>query len=247
MNGQALSRRPLADRKESKHLSLNFPKGGDGEGNRRYDTFENLSKEEDVLRKIAVITFCALMTAECLGDFMVKKISDPKVKFETTQGVFTVQLFRDVTVTAQNFVNLVSSGFYNGLAFHRYVPDFVIQGGDPNGDGSGGSDKTIPLEITAHKHVKGALGMARSSDPNSASSQFYICLKDENVRQLDGGYCVFGKVISGMDVVMKLRQGDKMNKVTLLKESAPKKAAKKTSPGKAQGNGEKPGIKDKAQ
>ncbi len=139
---------------------------------------------------------------------------NPKVKIKTTQGTIVVELFSDVPVTTKNFVDLVSKGFYNGLTFHRYVPGFVIQGGDPTGTGNGGSDKTIPLEITDHKHVAGALGMARTNDPNSATSQFYICLGD--LPSLDGNYCIFGKVIKGMDNVMKLRQGDKMLKVTLL-------------------------------
>ncbi len=139
---------------------------------------------------------------------------NPKVAFETTQGAFKVELFSDVPTTTKNFVDLVSSGFYNGLTFHRYVPGFVIQGGDPTGTGNGGSGKTIPLEITSHQHVAGALGMARSSDPNSASSQFYICLAD--APNLNGGYTAFGRVLEGMDNVLKLRQGDKMTKVILL-------------------------------
>jgi len=139
---------------------------------------------------------------------------DKKVLFETTQGPFTAEIYGDVKVSSANFLHLVESGFYNGLVFHRYVPGFVIQGGDPKGDGSGGSEKTIPLEITDHKHVKGALGMARTQDPNSASSQFYVCLDDAH--NLDGQYCVFGQVLEGMDNVLKLRQGDKMTKVTIL-------------------------------
>ncbi len=144
-----------------------------------------------------------------------RKKTNPRVLFETTQGKFTVEVFPDVKVTTQNFLELVSSGFYNDLTFHRYVPGFVIQGGDPTGTGMGGSSKTIPLEITDHEHDKGALGMARSQDPNSASSQFYVCL--DAVHQLDGNYCVFGRVVKGMDNVLKLRQGDKMIKVTLAK------------------------------
>jgi len=148
---------------------------------------------------------------------------DAIVKFVTTQGTFTAQIFSDVPVTAKNFTDLVGRGFYDGIVFHRYVDGFVIQGGDPTGTGQGGSDKTIPLEITAHKHLKGALGMARTSDPNSASSQFYVCLAD--LPQLDGSYCVFGKVLKGMSTVLKLRQGDKMLKVTLVSKAAPKAAA----------------------
>lgn len=142
-----------------------------------------------------------------------KKSSYPKVRFETTRGVFIAELYDDVTVTTKNFLDLAAKNFYDGLTFHRYEPGFVIQGGDPMGTGMGGSDKTIPLEITHHKHVKGALGMARSQDPNSASSQFYVCLNDTPF--LDGNYAVFGKVLDGMDKVLALRAGDKMVKVVI--------------------------------
>ena len=139
---------------------------------------------------------------------------NPKVQLETTKGAVTVELFADVPISAKNFVDLASAGFYDGLTFHRHVPGFVIQGGDPTGTGSGGSGKTIPLEITSRKHLKGALGMARTMDPNSATSQFYICLAD--TPNLDGQYTVFGQVLEGMDNVLQLRQGDKMTKVTVL-------------------------------
>jgi hypothetical protein len=86
-----------------------------------------------------------------------------------------IRMFRPRT---KNFMELTARGFYDGLTFHRFEPGFVIQGGDPQGTGMGGSEKNIPLEITHYKHVKGALGMARSQDPNSASSQFYVCLAD---------------------------------------------------------------------
>jgi len=160
---------------------------------------------------VAVIVFVLL----ALGTFSKAQADpNPVVKFVTTQGTFTAEIFSDVTVTAKNFTDLVAKGFYDGLTFHRYVPGFVIQGGDPTGTGQGGSDKSIPLEITDHKNVKGALAMARTNDPNSATSQFYVCLDD--LPQLDGNYCVFGKVLKGMNTVMKLRQGDKMIKVTLV-------------------------------
>jgi cyclophilin family peptidyl-prolyl cis-trans isomerase len=170
------------------------------------------------LRAFAVAVLVALTTMGC-GGKAVSHSSNPKVLVETTQGNFTAELFSDVTKTTENFTTLVKSGFYNGLTFHRYVQGFVIQGGDPTGTGSGGSGKTIPLEIVKeHQHVKGALGMARSQDPDSASCQFYVCLED--VHQLDGNYCVFGKVLEGMENVEKLRQGDKMTKVTLLEDAA---------------------------
>lgn len=135
------------------------------------------------------------------------------VHFQTTQGEFTAEIFADVKITAENFLSLVSAGFYDGLIFHRYEPNFVIQGGDPTGTGMGGSDKRIPLEITGHKHDKGALGMARSQDPNSASCQFYVCLSDAHF--LDNNYAVFGRITEGMENVLKLRAKDKMTKVSL--------------------------------
>lgn len=136
---------------------------------------------------------------------------------ETTKGYIKFQLYtEDAPKTSANFIELAESGFYNGLTFHRYVPEFVIQGGDPEGTGCGGSDKTIPLEVThklSHGKEPGAVAMARSMDPDSASSQFYITLGD--CRGLDMNYAVFGRVIEGIDVVMSLRQGDIMNTVTI--------------------------------
>jgi len=140
--------------------------------------------------------------------------ANPKVRFETTQGLFIAELYSDVPTTTQNFLDLTASKFYDGLVFHRYEPNFVIQGGDPMGTGMGGSDKNIPLEITHHKHDKGALGMARSQDPNSASSQFYVCLNDAHF--LNNNYAVFGRILEGMDKVLALRAGDKMIKVTVV-------------------------------
>ncbi|MBI2541489.1 peptidylprolyl isomerase [Candidatus Woesearchaeota archaeon] len=135
---------------------------------------------------------------------------------ETNKGTIKAELYAEkAPITAKNFIDLANSGFYNGLKFHRYEPGFVIQGGDPNGDGTGGSAKTIPLEINNElKHVKGALAMARANDPNSASSQFYIALG--NIHFLDGNYAVFGKVAEGMDVAEQLRTGDKMEKVYII-------------------------------
>lgn len=143
-------------------------------------------------------------------------MGNPIVQFETTQGVIKAELYPDVKVTTQNFLDLVGAKFYDGLTFHRYEPGFVIQGGDPEGTGMGGSEKKIPLEIVKkYRHDKGALGMARSQDPNSASCQFYICLDAANF--LDDNYAVFGKVTEGMENALKLRKGDKMTKVTVLK------------------------------
>ena len=132
---------------------------------------------------------------------------------ETDNGIIKAELYAGkAPITAKNFIDLANSGFYNGLKFHRVEPGFVVQGGDPNGDGTGGSGKNIPLEINPElKHVKGALAMARANDPNSASSQFYITLAPTPF--LDGNYAVFGRVVQGMEVVEKLKAGDKMNEI----------------------------------
>ena len=107
--------------------------------------------------------------------------------------------------TVENFENLVKEGFYNGLTFHRIIPGFMIQGGDPLGNGMGGAEKNIVGEFRANghnnpiKHERGVISMARAYDPNSASSQFFIMHK--NAPHLDGQYAAFGKVVNGMDVV----------------------------------------------
>ncbi len=131
------------------------------------------------------------------------------------RGKFVIELnLEKAPKTAGNFIKLAKEGFYNGLTFHRVVPDFVVQGGDPNGDGTGGPGYTIPFEETGLKHEDGAVAMARKGDDkNSAGSQFYICLGPQH--QLDGDYAVFGKVIQGMDVVRKIQQYDIMKEVTV--------------------------------
>lgn len=140
---------------------------------------------------------------------------NPTAIILTDKGEFKFELYeKRAPTTVANFIELAESGFYNGLTFHRYEAGFVIQGGDPRGTGMGGSDKKIPLEIHPElRHVEGALAMARSQDPNSASSQFYVTLADSHF--LDDNYAVFGQVTSGMDVVQSLRAGDRMEKVTI--------------------------------
>ena len=141
--------------------------------------------------------------------------------FDTTKGTIVAQLTEDdAPVTTANFIELAEKGFYDGLTFHRYVAGFVIQGGDPDGDGTGGSGKNIKGEFkdngvpNSGKHDSaGVLAMARSGDPNSASSQFYFTLAA--APHLDSGYAVFGKVTSGLDAVMALREGDKINSITI--------------------------------
>ena len=124
-------------------------------------------------------------------------------------GTIALELDADVApITVENFANLVNEGFYNGLTFHRIISGFMIQGGDPLGNGTGGSSKTIKGEFASNgvknsiSHVRGTISMARSSMPNSASSQFFIVHKDSTF--LDGQYAAFGTVTSGMEVVDKI-------------------------------------------
>jgi peptidyl-prolyl cis-trans isomerase B (cyclophilin B) len=150
-------------------------------------------------------------------------MANRKAIIETNKGTITVELYEDKTpITAGNFIDLIERGFYNGLKFHRYEPGFVIQGGDPRGNGSGGfedpktgRERRIKLEVTPElKHGDaGALAMARSTDPNSASCQFYITLGPAAF--LDMNYAVFGRVVDGLDVAKQLRAGDSMTSVTL--------------------------------
>ena len=101
---------------------------------------------------------------------------------------------------------LAKDGFYDGLTFHRVIDGFMAQGGCPNGTGMGGAKKNIPAEFNKHPHLRGVCSMARSSNPNSASSQFFICLDDSQF--LDGQYTVWGEVESGMDIVDALPKGE---------------------------------------
>src|SRR5437764_12197776 len=150
-------------------------------------------------------------------------MANRKAIIETDKGTFTVELYEDkAPITAGNFIDLVERGFYDGLTFHRYEPNFVIQGGDPEGRGRGGStdpqtgrERRIKLEVSRdlpHGEA-GALAMARTNIPDSASSQFYITLGPAAF--LDMQYAVFGRVIEGLDVVKQLRAGDRMTRVTL--------------------------------
>jgi cyclophilin family peptidyl-prolyl cis-trans isomerase len=132
-------------------------------------------------------------------------------------GELRLEFFpEDAPKTVENFVTLAKKGFYNGLNFHRVVPDFVVQGGCPKGNGTGGPGYTIKAEFNKQKHVRGTLAMARSQPPDSAGSQFYICYG--NTPHLDGQYTVFGKVVSGMEHVDRIKQGDKMTSVTIAEE-----------------------------
>ena len=127
-------------------------------------------------------------------------------------GSMIVELYPETApITVENFQTLVSQGFYDGLIFHRVIKDFMIQGGDPKGNGTGGSDKEITGEFSANGiqndllHTRGVLSMARSNDPNSASSQFFIC--HQAASHLDGNYAAFGRLTDGLDVVDQIVAG----------------------------------------
>ena len=124
-------------------------------------------------------------------------------------GVMKAELYPEIAPeTVKNFVDLASKGFYNGLIFHRVIPGFMIQGGDPEGTGMGGPGYSIKGEFTANgfrndlKHTRGVLSMARAMNPNSAGSQFFIM--HEDAPHLDGQYAAFGKLIEGIEVVDKI-------------------------------------------
>ena len=124
----------------------------------------------------------------------------PSATIETTHGTLTLELWDDVAPRhVENFQKLAKDGFYDGLGFHRIIEDFMIQGGCPTGTGTGGPGWTVDAEFNDREHDEGVLSMARSSDPNSAGSQFFICLA--RCPHLDGNYTAFGRVTDGIDAV----------------------------------------------
>jgi peptidyl-prolyl cis-trans isomerase B (cyclophilin B) len=141
---------------------------------------------------------------------------NPVVTIETDKGNIIFEMYPDVAPkTVARITELIKQGFYNGLTFHRVEPNFVIQGGDPNGNGTGGSGVKLKAEFNKKLHLLGTVAMARASDPDSADSQFYICLAPQPF--LDGKYTVFGQVTdkSSLDVIQKIRRGDAMKQVTV--------------------------------
>ncbi|MBU1107187.1 MAG: peptidylprolyl isomerase [Candidatus Riflebacteria bacterium] len=148
-------------------------------------------------------------TSQIPAGVTLEKATNPVIKISTEKGDMLLELFPDVAPKhVEGMLTLTKKGFYNNLTFHRVVPGFVIQGGCPQGTGTGGPGYTLPAEFNARKHLKGTLAMARSSDPNSAGSQFYICL--DAIPHLDNQYTVFGQIVQGQEVPEKIKQGDKM-------------------------------------
>jgi cyclophilin family peptidyl-prolyl cis-trans isomerase len=132
-------------------------------------------------------------------------MSYPTATIETTAGTLTLELWDDVAPKhVENFQKLARDGFYDGVGFHRIIKGFMIQGGCPNGDGSGGPGWCVDAEFNDREHHEGVLSMARTADPNSAGSQFFICLGRDHCKHLDGAYTAFGKITDGLDVVRGL-------------------------------------------
>ncbi len=138
-------------------------------------------------------------------------------------GKIVIEFFpQDAPKHVENFLALARKKFYDGLKFHRVEPGFVVQGGCPKGNGTGGPGHTVKAEFNKKPHLDGTVAMARSQDPDSAGSQFYICLGPQ--RGLDGNYTVFGQVVAGMEHVRKIQRGDVMTSVSVVEDApSPKK------------------------
>jgi peptidyl-prolyl cis-trans isomerase B (cyclophilin B) len=140
-----------------------------------------------------------------------------KAAIHTAKGVMKVDLYDDdAPGTVDNFVKLTESGFYDGLTFHRVIPDFVIQGGCPDGTGAGGPGYTIKCETDGgnQHHDRGVLSMAHAGK-DTGGSQFFICHNRENTKHLDGHHTCFGKVVEGLDVIDEIRPGDVIEKIEI--------------------------------
>ena len=141
-----------------------------------------------------------------------------KVKISTDKGDMIAELYDNETpITVNNFKDLIGKKFYDGLNFHRVIPNFVIQGGCPNGTGSGGPGYNIPCEVTAPNqfHDRGVLSMAHAGR-NTGGSQFFVCHNRQGTAHLDGNHTCFGKVNEGLEVIDAISPGDKINSITIL-------------------------------
>ena len=139
---------------------------------------------------------------------------------QTNRGVMLIDFYEnDAPIAVNNFVDLSKKGYYNGVTFHRVIPDFMIQGGDPTGTGAGGPGYSIDCELTGgnQRHDRGVLSMAHRGR-NTGGSQFFICHSRNNTAHLDGVHTCFGKVVEGIDVIDSIRQGDIIEKITIIEE-----------------------------
>ena len=141
-----------------------------------------------------------------------------QAEINTDKGLMKVELYdKDAPGTVANFVKLAKDGFYDGLTFHRVIPDFVIQGGCPNGNGMGGPGYTIDCELDGDNqyHDRGVLSMAHAGR-NTGGSQFFVCHSRNNTAHLDRNHTCFGKVYEGLEVIDEIRGGDKINSITII-------------------------------
>ena len=185
-----------------------------------YRTVKRKVTEMSIKKTAAILLSAALCLsfASC-GKKEAETTDDTSSGYGIHHAVITVENYGEIKleldgdtapITTENFINLAKSGFYDGLTFHRIISGFMIQGGDPKGNGTGGSDKTIKGEFSNNgvknniSHKRGVISMARSQDMNSASSQFFIMHKDADY--LDGSYAAFGHVTEGMDIVDKIAE-----------------------------------------
>ena len=143
-----------------------------------------------------------------------------KVLIKTAKGDMIAELYDETPITTANFKKLAEQGFYNGLNFHRVIPNFMIQGGCPNKNGTGGPGYTIQCEVSAPKqfHDRGVLSMAHAGR-NTGGSQFFICHNRGGVAHLDGNHTCFGKVIEGLEVIDLIRQGDGIDSIEVIKDA----------------------------
>ena len=152
------------------------------------------------------------------GDYAKNQMK--KAIISTEKGAMKVEFFeKDAPNTVKNFIDLTEKGFYNGLTFHRVIPDFVIQGGCPNGTGAGGPGYSINCELDGNNqyHDRGVLSMAHAGR-NTGGSQFFICHSRTNTAHLDRRHTCFGKVVEGLEVIDLIRQGDKILKIEVIEE-----------------------------
>ena len=156
-------------------------------------------------RAFGALATCALATAGA-AETLAQDLENT-LYMDLTYGRVVIQLLPDVAPqTVARIKELTREGFYDGTPFHRVIPNFMAQGGDPTGKGTGGSGKRLEAEFSAVKHVRGTVSMARSSDVNSADSQFFICFAP--APHLDGQYTAFGQVVEGMEFVDRIKKGD---------------------------------------
>ena len=141
-----------------------------------------------------------------------------KAEIQTEKGTMLVEFYeKDAPGTVENFISLAKKGFYDGLTFHRVIPDFVIQGGCPKGDGTGGPGYTIKCELDGENqyHDRGVLSMAHAGR-DTGGSQFFICHNRQNTQHLDRHHTCFGKVVDGLEVIDQIRQGDTIEKIIIV-------------------------------